>query len=280
MLGCGMIVEVAHMPQVADLSDKLFVHYQYRDAEKLNVRMALHQRFSTNPDGWLRWVFDQFHLPPQCRILEIGCGTGALWRENIDRIPEGWEITLSDYSAGMVDQAGRNLAQQSHAFHFMRLDAQCIPLAGGSFGAVIANHMLYHVPDRTKAFAEIKRVLKSNGRFYASTNGKGNLRELAELISKYDPNLSSQGGNSPETFLLENGTAQLSPWFAKVALRHYEDSLLVTEAAPLVDYLLSGRMETAVENPAGFAGFIERELKSRGGKFRVTKDAGLFEAIC
>jgi SAM-dependent methyltransferase len=267
------------MPQVVDLSDQLFVHNQYRNAGNLNSRIALHQRFSTNPYGWLRWVFDQFHLPPQCRILEIGCGTGDLWRENLDRIPEDWEITLSDFSAGMVDHADRNLARESHAFHFMRLDAQYIPLEGESFDAVIANHMLYHVPDRNKALAEIRRVLKTGGRFYASTNGQGNLRELADLLLRFDANLSAWGWHLPETFLLENGLAQLSPHFAQVALRRYEDSLIVTESAPLVEYLLSGRMETAVENRATFARFVERELESRGGTFHITKDAGLFEAI-
>jgi ubiquinone/menaquinone biosynthesis C-methylase UbiE len=273
------MTEDARVPQITDLSDRRFVSNQYRNAGNLNARIALHQRFSTNPYGWLRWVFDQFQLAPQCRILEIGCGTGDLWRENLDRIPEGWEITLSDFSAGMLDQTGRNLAQAFHAFRYLRIDAQCIPLEGDSFDAVIANHMLYHVPDRNKALAEIQRILKTGGRFYASTNGQRNLRELADLLSKFDANLSAREWQSPETFLLENGAAQLSPWFAQVALRRYEDSLNVTEAAPMVDYLLSGKMETALQNHELLAGFIERELESRGGTIHVTKDSGLFEAI-
>jgi SAM-dependent methyltransferase len=267
------------MPPIADLSDRRFVSNQYRTAGKLNARIALHQRFSANPYGWLRWVFDQFQLPPQCRILELGCGVGSLWLENIARIPDDWEITLSDSSAGMVDQVRRNLAPKSRSFQFMTFDAQCIPMEGESFDAIIADHMLYHVPDRGKALAEIHRVLKTGGRFYASTNGRGNLRELADLISKFDADLSAWGWHSPETFLLENGAAQLSQHFTQVALRRYEDSLIVTESAPLVDYLLSGRMEAAIENRAAFAAFIERELESRGGTIRVTKDSGLFEAI-
>jgi ubiquinone/menaquinone biosynthesis C-methylase UbiE len=272
-------MENAPMPTVADLSDRRFVAGQYRNAEKLNARIALHRRFSTNPYGWLRWVFDQLSLSPQCHILELGCGAGDLWLENLDRIPEGWEITLSDSSAGMADQAQRNLAYKSHPFQFMTIDAQCIPLETGFFDAVIANHMLYHVPDRKKAFAEIHRVLKAGGRFYASTNGRGHVHELSDLTSRFDADLSSWGWHSPETFLLENGAAQMSQWFAQIALRRYEDSLIVTEAAPLVDYLLSGRIETVVENRAEFAKFIDRELESCGGTFHVTKDSGIFEAI-
>jgi SAM-dependent methyltransferase len=273
------MTEDARVPQITDLSDQRFVSNQYRNAGNLNARIALHQRFSTNPYGWLRWVFDQFQLAPQCRILEIGCGTGDLWRENLDRIPEGWEITLSDFSAGMLDQTGRNLAQTFHTFRYLRIDAQCIPLEGDSFDAVIANHMLYHVPDRNKALAEIKRVLKSGGRFYASTNGGGHVHELSELTSRFDADLSSWGWHSSETFLLENGAAQLSRHFAQVALRRYEDSLLVTEAAPMVDYLLSGRIEPLVDNREKFIWFVQRELAKCGGTFHVTKDSGLFEAI-
>lgn len=267
------------MPRVKDLSDKQYVANQYRNAGNLNARIVLHQRFSSNPYGWLRWVFDQFRLPPQCRILEIACGTGDLWRENLERIPAGWEITLSDLSAGMIDQARRNLAQAQRDFHFMVIDGQSIPWEEKRFDAVIADHMLYHVPDRPRALSEIRRVLKVGGRLYASTIGRNHLRELAELVSRFDPDLSSWGWHSPDTFLLENGAAQLSQYFAQVALHRYEDSLVVTESAPLVDYLLSGRIETAMVNRAAFAMFVERELESNGGTIHVTKDSGLFDAV-
>lgn len=69
---------------------------QYRTSVNLDARMALHARFSTNPYPWMRWVFDHFALPAECRVLELGCGTGALWAANRERIPAGWDITLSD----------------------------------------------------------------------------------------------------------------------------------------------------------------------------------------
>ena len=67
--------------------------HQYKNAQSLNARIQLHARFSTNKYGWQRWVFDHFNIPAQGRILEVGCGTGGLWMRNINRIPEGWEIT-------------------------------------------------------------------------------------------------------------------------------------------------------------------------------------------
>src|SRR3712207_8112021 len=42
---------------------------QYRDASKLDARIALHQRFSTNPYGLQAWIFDHLKLPDEAGIL-------------------------------------------------------------------------------------------------------------------------------------------------------------------------------------------------------------------
>ena len=87
---------------LAHKANQEYLACQYRNASNLNARIDLHQRFSTNKYGWQRWIFDQLDLPLQCRILELGCGPGNLWLENLDRIPESWDIVLSDFSAGML----------------------------------------------------------------------------------------------------------------------------------------------------------------------------------
>ena len=62
---------------------------QYATSANLAARIELHQRFSTNPSGLQRWVFDRLQLAPGMRVLEIACGAGSLWRENLDRMPRG-----------------------------------------------------------------------------------------------------------------------------------------------------------------------------------------------
>ena len=81
----------------------------------------------------------------------------------------------------MVEQARRNLTPSGHPFTFGQLDAQALPFADGSFDSVIANHMLYHVPDRQKTYAEVRRVLKPEGRFYAATMSRDNMKQVADL---------------------------------------------------------------------------------------------------
>src|SRR5437764_1240500 len=137
------------------------VKEQYRDAGNLQARAAIY-RFATSNVSWPRWVFDQFKLPVDACILEIGCGYGGLWKANADRIPPNWRLALSDLSRGMLDEARASLTTVST--RFVLADAQALPFRDAHFDAVIANHMLYHVPDLPRAFDEIRRVLAPIGK--------------------------------------------------------------------------------------------------------------------
>ncbi len=252
---------------------------QYQDATKFNARVELHKRFSTNQQGWLRWVFEQLDLPAQCAILEIGCGPGYVWQENAEHIPAGWQITLADFSPGMLDEARRNLQAVGHPFAFEVADVQNLPFAAAHFDAVIANHMLYHVPSRERAYAAIKRVLRPGGRFFAATNGEAHLHEIHALVERHDLGTAAWGGPSTGTFLLENGGAEIARWFEGVELRRYPDGLIVPEAEPIVAFILSTADTRAfgAEERARLVRAVEAEIAAQG-PLRITKDAGLFLA--
>jgi ubiquinone/menaquinone biosynthesis C-methylase UbiE len=149
---------------------------QYKDSRNLEARISLHQRFSTNPYNYYLWVFDRLNLKPGERVLEVGCGPGTLWVKNLLRIPDGLDVTLADLSHGMVKQARHNLNGSPHRFTHLAADAQMLPLPGGAFDVVIANHMLHHVPDEEQALSEVRRVLRDGGRFFAATNGQRHMR--------------------------------------------------------------------------------------------------------
>ena len=253
---------------------------QYADASNLAARSRLHSRFQTNKYGWLRWIFDQFELTQLCSILELGCGNAALWMSNYQRIGQDWDITLSDFSAGMLDEARRNLAKFGNKFDFAVIDAQAIPFENGRFDVVIANHMLYHVADLEKGLGEIRRVLKDGGRLYATTNGDDHMRELREMVKPFAPELPFVQHDNAKAFSLENGAGKLMRYFKTLKMVQYEDSLEVTEIEPIMDWVLSVRGAKAVFTPntiAQLRQLLLAKLQERG-VINITKTNGMFIA--
>jgi ubiquinone/menaquinone biosynthesis C-methylase UbiE len=239
----------------------------------------IHRRFSTNPYGWFNWVFDELlKLPEHAAILEVGCGPAYLWRHCVNRIPAGWRITLSDLSPGMVDAAWRNLVITGRAFKFEQIDAESIPYPEESFDAVIANHMLYHVPDPVRAIGELARVLKPDGHLFATTVGQNHLCELHKWLEHAHIDKSFE--EFSRSFTLENGLEQLEPFFSKVTMSRYEDNLMVTEVEPIMAYIRSSirASELAEDSILEIEHDLENELKEKGSIF-IRKDSGLFEAI-
>jgi ubiquinone/menaquinone biosynthesis C-methylase UbiE len=259
---------------------------QYRDASNLNARAELHRRFGTNPYGWFPWLFDRLEtLPRQARVLELGCGPGYMWKECVNRIPDSWNIALSDLSDGMIDAAWRNLVVTGRAFKFEQIDAQSIPYPDETFDIVIANFMLYHVPDRSKALQEIHRVLRSpdpmsgkgGGHFVAATSGHGHLKELNVWLKKASPDKYIPFNSS---FSLDDGTEQLKPFFSTVEIKRYDNTLRVTEIEPLMTYIFS--TTKAKDIPESALLEIRQELEdilSQEGEIIITTDSGLFLAV-
>lgn len=253
---------------------------QYRDSSNLDARAVIHERFSTNPYGWFNWVFDSLSkLSHNVNILELGCGPGYMWKECSQRIPASWMIILSDLSPGMLDAARQNLAVTGRRFNFEQIDAQEIPYPDETFDVLIANHMLYHVPDRKKALSEMRRVLKTGGRFFITTVGDRHLQEISAWLSRAkgtDKSLS----RFTQPFLLENGLEQLQEFFSRVEMSRYDDNLRVTEVEPIMAYIRSGIR--AVEFSDAEMAKIEKELNEQleqDGEIFITKDSGLFKCF-
>jgi ubiquinone/menaquinone biosynthesis C-methylase UbiE len=257
----------------------LFEH-QYQTDQNLNTRISLHARFSTNPVGWFRWLFEfiQDKAPDQAAILELGGGPGTFWHENQEHIPPDWSIHLSDRSAGMVGAARGRLGPAGLGFTFEQIDAQQIPLPGDTFDLVLANFMLHHVPDRRQAFGEIFRVLRPGGWLVAATIGKNHMRAAHQLAAAVLPEWPQSFGNA-KLFSLENGAAQIAEYFPPPVLTRYPDSLEVTEAAPLLAYLLSSVSPAFIAAHQGSIQKLEKLLQrilDEQGRIHIPKDSGVF----
>jgi SAM-dependent methyltransferase len=257
---------------------------QYGDAKNLNARIALHARFSTNPQGWMRWAFEQMRLASGERILEVGAGPATMWQKNLERVPPGCDITLTDFSPGMVEEARQNLRGSYPHFKLQVANVESLPFGDAGYDVVIANYMLYHAGDLPAALRELRRVLKPGGRLYAATLGRDHLAEIGELVRRFDPGNPYEPGRLSEAFGLENGEALLRPYFSHIRLSTYEEDLAVTEPEALVAYVASvTSLGSGLEGEKleRFAEFVREEVGravEAEGAFRIRKAQGLFEA--
>jgi len=222
------------------LDDPRQVAEQYRTPANFDARVRLYERFANGPARWLERAFDHIGLREGERVLDIGCGTGNIWRDNRDRLPRGVDLLLADASQGMLDEAAARLAASGIGARFEVADVQHMPFESHAFDVVIANHMLYHVGDRTAALAELARVVRASGRCVVSTNDWTHLIELRELTDRFGiPTALRRVGREAGFFDAEQAAAELSEAFAAVSATRFHDSLDVTDSEALVAYVRS-----------------------------------------
>ena len=243
---------------------------QYATSVNLNARANLHINYSTAEIPWFSWYFDQIDLPDRVDMLEIGCGPGHFWRENADRIPTS-RYVLTDLSTGMVTETREHISSLGD-FRFAVTDARRRPFPDNAFNVVMANHMLYHVPDRPAALSEIHRVLKPGGRFYAATNGNNHMLELREAIVRIDPAL--EDGFESGEFGLDTGADQLMPFFENVTCSRFDCDLEAPLIAPVLGYVESAKRldeDQLAQLAQELAAWLDRD-----GVIRIQKNAGFF----
>ena len=255
------------------LNDEKVVKKQYENAGNLSTRISIHDKYSTNKMGFANWIFSNYEIEPGMKILELGCGTGSMWKGREELIKTCGKIVLSDFSEGMVETTRANVGVHENV-EYRVIDVQDIPYERESFDVVIANMMLYHVPDLDLGLREVNRVLKKGGRFYAATYGEHGIVEyLALLLGKYGVE-----DTASKAFTLQNGKGILEKRFSNVEMRRYEDALAVTNVDDLVDYAYSLASMTSLASVPREVIRDTLALQMRDGVLHVPKEYGMFLA--
>lgn len=249
---------------------------QYRNASNITSRINLHQLFSHNTQGWFPWIYEQCNIKPGMRILEIGCGDGSLWTINHELLPDNISITVSDISDGMLRDTRRSIGADDLRFTFACFDCHDIPYKDNSFDIVIANHVLFYCEHINEVCAEVARVLRPDGSFICSTYGSNHMKEISELVSSFDNRITLSAESLYEHFGLDNGNAVLAKYFSKIEKRLYNDYLTVTDAEPLISYILSchgNQNQYITNNYSDFRAFVKNKTDRN---FHISKEAGIF----
>jgi SAM-dependent methyltransferase len=238
----------------------------YADSTKLRARVSIYA-YRERSDNFWQWVLGLVDWPAGARALDVGCGPGAYLSLLRDAHPGVRAVGL-DLSQGMAEEASRHAP-------VVNGDAARLPFPDETFDRVLAPHMLYHCPDIPAAIAELRRVLRPGGALVAVTNAHEHLCELWDVYAAVT-------GTPPSFFVdrfdLASGDAPLRDVFDDVRVERTGDTLLVTEAQPVVAYLAStfhfaDRKDDSVLEEIGAR--VQREIDADGA-FRVRTRSGAF----
>lgn len=129
--------------------------------------------------GSIPAIYDQYMVPlvfaPYARlvaeraaalrphhILETAAGTGVVTEQLHRALPDA-EIVATDLNQPMLDQAARRIGSPN--VRFQQADAQSLPFADRSFDLVVCQFGIMFFPDKVRANAEARRVLRDGGRY-------------------------------------------------------------------------------------------------------------------
>ena len=259
---------------MSNINNNEEVKKQYAKTDNLSTRISIHDKYSTNKTGFGNWIYSNYRIEKGMKGLELGCGTGSMWKGHEQQIADCGKLILSDFSEAMLESARTNIGEYDNV-EYRVIDISNIPFEDASFDIVIANMMLYHVPDLEKGLSEVKRVLKDKGRFYAATYGEHGIVEyLSGLLGIYGVE-----DNVNKTFTLQNGAEILKKYFSGVDMLDYKDSLEVTDPDDMVDYIysLSGMAALAEVPKEEIRDILIKNMQD--GVLRVPKEYGMFISV-
>jgi len=96
-------------------------------------------------------------------VLEIAAGTGVVTRALASRLAPSVAITATDLNPGMIEHAKG--VGTTRPVSWQQADAMRLPFPSASFDAVVCQFSVMFFPDRSKAYAEVNRVLRAGGTF-------------------------------------------------------------------------------------------------------------------
>ena len=115
------------------------------------------------------------------RVLEIAAGTGVVTRALAAGLAENTSIVATDLNQDMLDHAATVGTQQPVAWR--QADALDLPFGDGEFDAVVCQFAVMFFPDKPRAFAEARRVLKPGGVFIFNVWDRIEENEFADVVT-------------------------------------------------------------------------------------------------
>jgi ubiquinone/menaquinone biosynthesis C-methylase UbiE len=266
--------------------DAAYLRYQYDDAERLRIRIETHARYSERTrDTFASWLLQHVDAGRGQMLLDAGCGPGTYHPALAAR---SVHVIGLDASRGMLREARAQATADGYAIDAMLGDAQALPYRGATFDGVMANHMLYHVPDQRAALREMRRVLRTGGRAVLATNGADNFARFDELHRAAAARLGYAASRHDAMRFTLDDLPLVRSVFPSAEVFTRTDAFLFPNAPSALRYYASYGIDAIEDRPADGShrapllremGAAIEAIIGREGVFRVAKTAGCFVAV-
>ena len=260
----------------------------YATEDHLSIRIETHKLYTQPQQDFTAWILDLIPWRGNETVVDIGCGAGLYISPVNERLTTGGRMISVDLSFGMLsDVAEKDFASDTN---LLNSEISQLPLPDDSCDVILANHMLYHVPDIPAAITEIKRVLRPGGFVIAATNATDSMMEMDREIETTYAALGEEITIPPTpprvNFSLENGGKFIETEFPDFQVHRFESFLVFPNAAPVVAYINSMRSfyETQLSTTIPWETFLtqlEKQIDQKIqqlGEYRVAKSTGAFVA--
>ena len=139
-----------------------------------------YDRISTPQQIWGRKVLDRLRLAGDETVLDVGCGSGRLTAELLERLPRG-RVLAVDSSASMLSRARATLRRFGRRATLVQADALALGLSEAA-DVVFSTATFHWVLDHERLYAELFRALAPGGRLVAQCGGSGNLERFLARV--------------------------------------------------------------------------------------------------
>lgn len=163
------------MSEYTGTDRRLLREEQYRDSANLDARTAIYQYAVRENSLQERAAALIPGGPRGKRVLDVGCGPGSY----TEALTGASQVVGVDLSVGMLIESRQ---RNGGAAALVNGEAEHLPFDDAHFDAVLAMHMLYHVPDRPKAIDELARVVRADGVVLVVTNSQEHQHQTDEVV--------------------------------------------------------------------------------------------------
>ena len=213
----------------------------YETEAPLSTRVGVFGRYLA-VDSASRQLFRELarRIAAYSPIVDIGCGVGVPLLPVGPTVLDRQDVIAGDLSLRQLQSIPQDACGSPP--NLLQFDAARLPFRSASFGAAVARHMLYHVPDPGLAAAEAARVIRDDGLFVATTNSSSSRPELQNAHTEAVAGLGGRLVDRMSTnFDAESGGQKLTGSFHQV----HEEPWAGVLAFPNVDAVLDYYRSTA-----------------------------------